>query len=97
MNGTIGFNPVYQYIHWDFRDDAELLAQWGVIYRRSFKFQKGWGDWCEAVTAKHPTAEDADAQAREMVLSMGYSPPKWYEFWRIGELPLPKPLINKDE
>jgi len=85
-----GFSqPVSSYRITDFRDDNELLAAWGTIYRSGFRWQSSWGDWHEVSTAKHPTMEAADAQARDMALSSGYYAPKWYEFWRIGEAPLP--------
>jgi hypothetical protein len=82
--------PVSSYIIHDFRDDRELIETWGgAIYRRYFRWQSGWGDWHEVITAKHPTRQAADVHAREMALSSGYLAPRWFEFWRWGETSLP--------
>lgn len=73
----------------DFRDDKELLAQWGVIHRREFRWSPSWGNTYVVYSAKHPTAAAADTEARRLALDNGYRPPKWWHFWRVGETPLP--------
>ena len=75
----------------DFRDDYELIRQWGQVCRRTFRWQPSWGDWQLVYTGKHPTPEAANAEARRMALAAGYRAPKWWEFWRFSEEPLPEP------
>lgn len=75
----------------DFRGDEELLTEWGEICRRQFVWHPRWGDTYEVVSAKHPTADAANAEAREMALKSGYNAPKWWQFWRYSEAALPAP------
>lgn len=77
------------YVVNDFRDDYALIREWGQVCRREFIWHPEWGRASHVVSAKHPTMEAADAQARQMALSSGYYPPKWFEFWRWNEKPLP--------
>lgn len=73
----------------DFRSDSELIAQWGQVCRRTFKWQPGCGNHYEVYSAKCPTPSEANAQVRRLALECGYVAPKWWEFWRMGESPLP--------
>jgi hypothetical protein len=79
-------------VAWDFREDYELLAKWGQIVRKEFHWQSRWGYEHAVVSGKHPTGEAANDEARRMALAAGYRAPRWYEWWRWHEEPLPSSL-----
>ncbi len=90
--GQIG----YSYIVHDFRDDETLLKQWGQICRREFRWQPTWGDVHLVASAKHPTPEAANAEARRLALESSYAAPRWWHFWRWTEDPLPHSLQDSE-
>jgi hypothetical protein len=73
----------------DFREDQRLLEAWGQIWRREFHWQAEWGYEHAVLSGKHPTPEAANAEARRFALEAGYVAPRWFEFWRWSEDPLP--------
>lgn len=84
-----GQPPTMAYWITDFRSDDDLLKEWGQVCRRKFAWQRGWGDWAAVMSAKHPTAQAANSEARRLALESGYREPRWYEIWRWWETPLP--------
>jgi len=68
---------------------GRLIKQWGIVYSRDFKWRPDMNSEITVRSARHPTAEAADRDAREQALAFGYQPPKWWQFWRWGEYPLP--------
>jgi hypothetical protein len=73
----------------DTEEDDRLLPLWGVIHRRHFSWSPRPGETLSVSSGKHQTAEVANAEAREIALAMGYTPPRWRQWWRWGERPLP--------
>jgi hypothetical protein len=88
-NAVVGANPGSSYVVHDFRDDHDLLSEWGQVCRCEFRWQPSWGDTSTVLSAKHPTPEAASAEARRMALQSGYRAPHRWEFWRWHERPLP--------
>lgn len=43
------------------------------------------------------TRREADEMTVRQALQLGYTAPKWWEFWRWGERPLPRPTKESDE
>ena len=73
----------------DFRDDLELLRTWKQVCRKEFVWRPSMVQTALVRSGKHEFPHEARAEARRMALDMGYTPPKWYEFWRWGEETLP--------
>lgn len=90
LNTLVGGQPPF-HAYWitDFRSDYDLLQVWKQVCRRRFAWQRGWGDWLVVMSAKHPTPDAANAEARKLALMSGYREPKWFEVWRWWETPLP--------
>jgi len=70
-------------------DVAHLIKQWGIVHSREFTWRPDTNSKITVRSARHPTAEAADRDAREQALAFGYQPPKLWQFWRWGEYPLP--------
>lgn len=88
--------PVEVYRIIDFRDDIALLDQWGQVCRSEFRWQPEWGVVHLVASAKHPTPAAANAEAARLALSSGYAVPRWWEFWRWTEGPLPQSLQDSE-
>lgn len=80
----------YALLQREWEEDQRLLAEWGVIHRRTFFWFPSRGGLPRSVTSgKHPTAEAADKDAAARAIEAGYIAPKWWEWWRWRENRLP--------
>jgi hypothetical protein len=70
----------------EFMEDSRLLAEWGVIHRKTVTWHPTSSDTISVTSPKSPTANEAIVAAWEAAYDMGYSRPKWWEWWRWNEM-----------
>lgn len=69
-----------------------------ATYGKSIKWQEKWIGPIMTVTADNcDTMEEAERQAISLALERGWTPPKWWQFWRWGEPEVDLRLLNPPE
>tara|TARA_R110000782_G_scaffold83527_1_gene163554 strand:- start:186 stop:380 length:195 start_codon:yes stop_codon:yes gene_type:complete len=55
----------------------------------AFGYDFAWvespGALCRTSAKYFSTKEESDASFRRALVGMGYTPPKWWQYWRWGE------------
>jgi len=85
---------VVEGIQGDHEETSRSMGQPGILHSRAFTWQPDMASTITVHSGKYPTPEDADRDCREQALALGYQPPRWWQFWRRGEYPLPLPKLQ---
>ena len=70
-------------------EDYEMLQKHGVIYSKTVKWTDNWGCRHTTVTGiKSPFEQEALDDAWEKAKALGWTPPRWWQWWRWGDTKL---------
>ena len=70
--------------------EYELVKEWGALYYTNFTWHTSYDSTATVRCGPFRTPEEGHGWARDAALRSGYRSPKWWEYWRWGEMPLPE-------